>query len=120
MAESSNPRVRKADTAAGPGPAKKAKVTAKTCEPKTNKNSKTTNSHQETAKAAAFAWQEAAEESNAFKRLDTKEEAVRHGLQCAERIRCLLDPIVESLPVAMKNGASTAKELVNWAARLGM
>jgi hypothetical protein len=112
MVDSSKPLVRKATTAAGPASAKKAKVASQSKIP--------ANKNPTVASDTRFAWQAAADDCNAFRRLEIKEEAVRQGFRYADRIRSDLAPIIESSAGSTGNDHSGCTELMNWVTQLGM
>lgn len=123
MANKANPKVRKAETAAG-SPAKKVKVSVKdersdskkpTADEATASNLPNAD---DMATNAPFAWQTVAGERDDFKRLEVKEEAFRQGLRYADRIRSILEPVVDS-SASILDEESGGTELRNWQIDLG-
>jgi hypothetical protein len=136
MAGESKPNARKAGADAGPSSAKKVKVTTAPAEPKSKKtavrkpaNSKAAGKKPYSAEAddtesneinTAFAWKACADDEDALKRLDIKEEAVIQGLRHANRVASILAPITGSSHENITVGGSETVELQNWLKELGM
>lgn len=130
MTNETGSKVRKAETEAGPASAKKVKVSAKTNNPRKTKSA---TKNQKASKPAGnqadddhttsintFAWKASANERDALKRIEIKEEAVRQGLRHADRIRSILAPVIESSTGLDNDDNSGWTELKHWATQFGM
>ena len=137
MTNKANPKVRKAEAAAGPASSKKAKVGPYVTEPKKKEltSTKTAASRAPNKKpvsnetrtntsnsqgVAPFAWKACANDKEKYRRLEIKEEAVRQGLRHADRVVSAIEPFLRSSSDSTKTDSCATEELQKLSAQLGM